>query len=181
MRVHGEQPSLAYITRQLNYKHRSSAQYHVNSLKEKGLLDDIEAPLIEMVDIPLVGTVSCGPALLAEENIEAYVPIELSTLKKRSANYFFLRAEGDSMNRVDVNPGDYVLVRQEPTARIDEIVVALIGDDATLKKLSKTSDGIPMLVPCSTNPQHKPRIMIEDFSILGIMEKVITPLKGVTV
>jgi repressor LexA len=180
VRVHGKQPSLAYIKQQLGYKHRSLAQYHVNSLKVRGSLEDINDP-IDIVEIPLVGSVSCGPALLAEENIEAYIPVEAGGLKKRSSRYFFLRADGDSMNRAEVNPGDYVLVRQESTASINELVVALIGDDATLKKLGRTSDGLPMLVPCSTNPQHKPRIMLEDFSILGIMEKVITPLKGVDV
>jgi len=181
VRVNGEEPSLAYISRQLGYKHRSQAQYHVSSLREKGLLDDVDATPLDMVDIPLVGSVSCGPALLAEENIDAYIPFEAKSLKKRLGKYFFLRAEGDSMNQAGVNPGDYVLIRQEQTAQVNEIVVALIGDDATLKKLGKTSDGLPMLVPCSDNPQHKRRIMLEDFSILGVMEKVVTPSKGAIV
>lgn len=176
--LHGDLPSLTYIYRELGYNNKSSAQYQVNALREKGLLDLVDFPT-EMVRIPLVGNVSCGPAILAEENIEGYIPLEASSLRQRTAKYFFLRASGDSMNKAGINSGDFVLVRQQPTANNNDIVVALVGDDATLKKLGRTDDGVPVLVPCSTNPIHKPQYILEDLSILGIKERVITPEKGV--
>jgi len=178
--VHGELPSLTSLYRGLGYSNKSSAQYHVNTLKKNGLLDLIDFPT-DMIKIPLVGNVSCGPAILAEENIEGYVPIEASSLKSKSAKYFFLRANGDSMNKADIETGDFVLIKQQPTANLNDIIVALVGDDATLKKLSRTDDGIPLLKPCSSNPVHKPQYMLEDFSVLGVLERVIKPQMGVVV
>lgn len=170
--LHGNIPSLGYIADHMGYKHKSNAQYHVAMLRESGMLDNLDAP--RMVEIPLLGNISCGPALLAEENVQAYVPIEANSLKSiNTKDYFFLKAEGDSMNNAGIIEGDLVLIRKQSQAPWKSIVVALIGDDATLKQLDKTKDGFPVLVPNSTNTIHKPRIMIEDFSILGIMERVI--------
>jgi len=172
-KAHGTLPSLSYIASELGYKYKSKAQYHVTSIIDGGLLDG--RIKMNMIHIPLVGDISCGPAILAEENIEAYIPVDESSLSKKSSKYFFLRANGDSMNQAGINPGDYVLIRQQSTANLKDIVVALIGDDATLKQLDKTNDGIPVLNPQSDNTEHKPRVMLEDFSILGIMERVLTP------
>lgn len=173
-RLHGEIPSLNYIHKAMGYNNKSSAQHQVNTLKSKGVLEFLDEPN-DFIRIPLVGNVSCGPAILAEENIEAYIPISSSTLKQKNAKYFFLRADGDSMNESDINPGDFVLIRQQPTARLREVVVAIIGDDATLKELGQTRDGIPMLMPRSTNPKHKPLILPEGFSVLGVKERVLSP------
>lgn len=172
-KTNGTLPSLGHIAKELGYKHKSQAQYHVNAILDSGLLNGRSKTI--MVNVPLVGDISCGPAILAEENIEAYIPIDASSLSQKNAKYFFLRASGDSMNQAGINPGDYVLVKQQPTAKIKEIVVALIGDDATLKQLDKTPDGVPVLNPRSDNPEHKPRVMLEDFSVLGVMEKVLKP------
>jgi repressor LexA len=172
-KANGTLPSLSYIANELGYKHKSKAQYHVNTIIDSGLLNSRSKT--SMVDIPLVADISCGPAVLAEENIEAYIPVDVTSLSKKNSKYFFLRANGDSMNQAGINPGDYVLIRQQATANLKDIVVALIGDDATLKQLDKTQDGIPVLNPQSDNIEHKPRVMLEDFSILGIMERVLTP------
>lgn len=172
-KANGTLPSLGYVQQELGYKHKSQAQYHVNVIIESGMLNGRNK--MTMVDIPLVGDISCGPAILAEENIEAYIPVDASSLSQKNAKYFFLRATGDSMNKEGVNPGDYVLVKQQSTAKIKDIIVALIGDDATLKQLDETSDGVPVLNPRSDNPEHKPRVMLEDFSVLGVMEKVLKP------
>lgn len=172
-KMHGTLPSLGYIQNKLGYKHKSQAQYHVNTIMNGGVLDEYNKAT--MVDIPLVGDISCGPAILAEENIEAYIPVDADSLSQRNCKYFFVRANGDSMNKAGINPGDYVLIRQQPTAKIKDIVVALIGDDATLKELGRTKDGLPVLNPCSDNTEHKPRVMLQDFSILGVIERVLTP------
>lgn len=177
-KMHGEIPSLNYIYKAMGYNSKSSAQHQVNTLKSKGAFELVDQPA-DFVRIPLVGDISCGPAILAEENIEAYIPISSSTLKYKDGKYFFLRANGDSMNDADINPGDFVLIRQQPTAHLKDIVVALIGDDATLKELGRTHDGIPMLVPRSTNPKHKPLILPEGFSVLGVKERVLSPSREV--
>lgn len=172
-KIHGALPSLGYIASNLGYKHKSQAQYHVNALKKSGELNSIGKVL--MIDVPLVGDVSCGPAILAEENIDAYIPIEAASLSRSNGRYFFLRANGDSMNKAGINSGDYVLIHQQPTANLKDIIVALVGDDATLKQLATTDDGLPVLNPLSSNAEHKPRVMLDNFSVLGVMERVLQP------
>ena len=174
---HGKRPSLSEIQFGIGYKHRSSAQHHVNALTKKGLLDVLGGSNESLAEIPLVGSVSCGPAILAMENIEAYVPFNRNRLKNRVSTYFFLRARGDSMNNASpspINEGDFLLVRNTQTANNQNVVIALIGDDATCKKLEYVSGHPPLLIPQSSNPIHKRRIMLEDFQILGVVEEVIT-------
>lgn len=177
-KLHGDLPSLNYISKEMGYNNKSSAQHQVKTLRSKGLIELVEQPA-DFVRIPLVGDISCGPAILAEENIEGYIPISRDLLKHKNDDYFFLRANGDSMNDANVQPGDFVLIRQQVTAKLKDIIVALIGDDATLKELGKTSDGVPMLIPRSKNPAHKPLILPEGFSVIGILEHVLTPQKEV--
>lgn len=174
--LHGNLPTLGYIQAKLGYRHPSSVQYHVVALRRMGLLDlkphtDHEG----MREIPLLGSVSCGPALLAEENVEGYVPMARSRLKAKNAKYFILRAKGDSMDEAGIVDGDYLLVRQQDDARPKDKVIALVGDDATCKVLEYTRDGIPKLTPASSNKMHKPRVMLENFSVLGVVEDVIRP------
>ena len=173
---YGKRPSLSEIKCKIGYKHRSSAQHHVNALAKKGLLDVLGSNNENLAEIPLVGSVSCGSAILAMENIEAYVPFNRNRLKDRAATYFFLRAHGDSMNCANPNPinaGDFLLVRSSQTANNQNVVIALIGDDATCKKLEHVPEHPPSLMPQSSNPVHKKRIMLEDFQILGVVEEVI--------
>ena len=84
--------------------------------------------------LPILGRISCGTPLLAEENVEGYVDLPENLFG--SGNFFFLRAKGDSMIDVGINSGDLVLIRQQETAEPGEIVVALVNDmeDATLKR-----------------------------------------------
>lgn len=177
--LHGKLPTLAFLQKKLGYNYPSAVQHHMVALREKGLLD-FEATRDKMRDIPLVGNVSCGPALLAEENIDTYVPYSEARLRSKSALYFFLRASGDSMNRAGIEDGDYLLVRQQQDAGKNDKVIVLIGDEATCKYL-KFEDGLPALVPSSDNPLHKKRILLEDFSVLGVVEEVITPERRVHV
>lgn len=83
-------------------------------------------------NIPVVGSIACGSPLLAEENIESYLPIPKKFLG--SGNYFILKAKGDSMINASISDGDYVIVKQQKVAEEGQIVVALIDDEATLKR-----------------------------------------------
>lgn len=82
--------------------------------------------------LPVVGSISCGSPLLAEENIENYLTISSDFLGK--GNYFVLRANGQSMIKAGINDGDHVIVKQQEYAEEGQIVVALIDDEATLKR-----------------------------------------------
>lgn len=82
--------------------------------------------------VPLVGTIACGMPILAEENIEKYLSIP--SFLAESGDCFLLRARGESMIEAGINPGDLVVIRQQDTAEPGDIVVALIGSEATLKR-----------------------------------------------
>jgi len=117
--------------------------------------------------VPLVGTVAAGLPILATENIEAMIPVS-DQLAKGHHRYFLLRVSGDSMNRAGIQNGDLVLVRQQPTAQPGQNVVALIDDEATVKRLRVTPQAI-VLEPASSNPIHKPIILDHEFAIQGVV------------
>lgn len=180
-RKYGKPPTLEEIRCALGYSSTSSVQRHLNALKKKGFIssEKYHARSIEVThgdeekaSIPLVGNVTCGVPLLAEENIEAYIPYDKSKLKGSFKDYFFLRATGDSMNEAGINDGDFVLIRQQPTAEVNQKVVALIGNEATIKVLKK-GDGFYVLEPSSNNPKNKPIYVFEDFAIQGVVQDVI--------
>lgn len=82
--------------------------------------------------LPIVGEVACGTPVLAEENIECYVTFSRELLG--NGQFFILRAKGDSMINAGIDDGDLVVVRQQDTAEEGQIVVALIENEATLKR-----------------------------------------------
>ena len=82
--------------------------------------------------LPIVGNIACGTPILAEQNIESYLTISGSFLG--AGEFFVLIAKGDSMINVGIDDGDYVVIRKQSTANEGQIVVALIEDEATLKR-----------------------------------------------
>lgn len=177
----GVPPKLEELRVELNLGSISSVQRHTDALKEKGYLDSTRRLSIpdasEKVQIPLVGNIACGAPLLASENIEAYISYDASKIQGTSQNYFFLRAVGDSMNKADISgktieDGDYVLIKKQSSANPGSRVVALLGDEATIKKMIPNEDCI-RLEPESTNANNKPILLFEDFSIQGIVTDVI--------
>lgn len=127
---------------------------------------------MEMVSVPLVGSAPCGNPLLGEENIEEYIEVEKSKLKP-GYNYFILRATGDSMNLAGINDGDLVLCRQQLKAYTGNKVVALLGDNVTIKEYGPRLDGIRLLLPKSTNKSYKPIIPEEGDVVQGIVQEII--------
>jgi repressor LexA len=121
----------------------------------------------DTVPIPLVGQVAAGRPILAAENVEAYIPVSTKLARGRW-QYFLLRVRGDSMNRAGIQDGDLALVRQQSTAQPGEHVVALIDDDATVKRLRVARDAI-VLEPVSSNPVHRPIVVDRDFLIQGVV------------
>lgn len=177
----GKPPTLEAIRKSLDYSGTSSVQRHTDALKEKGYLGntrELSLPASdEKVQIPLVGNVACGVPLLATENIEAYISYDASGVQGKAQDYFFLRAVGDSMNNANVSGktidnGDFVLVKKQLTANPGSRVVALIGDEATIKKMLR-EDGHVRLEPESTNPDNKPILLFNDFSVQGVVVDVI--------
>lgn len=119
-----------------------------------------------MVNIPLVGSVNCGTPLFAEDNIERYIPTPESDIQT-GETYFWLRAKGDSMVNVGIHDGDLLLIRkQDDVDNGDIAVVAVNGDEATLKRVKKQENAI-ILQP--ENPNCETRVFIgEDMEKISI-------------
>ncbi|MBL0033606.1 MAG: repressor LexA [Bacteroidetes bacterium] len=128
----------------------------------------------QTVDVPLLGLVACGLPILAEENIDAVIPVSVD-IAKPPHRYFFLRAKGNSMNLKGIQDGDLVLIKQQQSANNGDVVVALIDNDATIKEFQRNSDMI-ILYPRSTEKEHQPIILTRDFQIQGIVITTISQL-----
>lgn len=183
--LHGKMPSTRHLMRELKYKSPRSVTVLLQNLTEKGALTKQEDGSLVLEDfdiheksdraltvkIPLLGPVSCGLPMLAEENIEANISISVDLIEK-DKRYYFLRANGDSMNKKGIDDGDLVLIRQEHTGKTGDMVVALIDDEATIKEL-QLNDGHIVLRPCSDNRIHQPIILTRDFRVQGVVVSVI--------
>lgn len=174
----GITPSLREISRKVGYSSPRSVQLMLDRLQNKGLLsysdgkiqlsmEDTPEMNEQTIEVPLIGSISCGTPLLAEQEVEAIIQIS-TKIAKPGSKYFLLRARGSSMNKSGINDGDLVLVKQQPTANPGEMVVALINDDATIKHFSQEAN-IVVLKPNSTDPQHKPIIVTSDIILQGIV------------
>ena len=116
--------------------------------------------------VPIVGTVAAGSPILAQECIEDYLTFDTNG---REGEYFALRVRGESMLNAGILPGDLVVVHQQPVAHNGEIVVALLGDEATVKRLSRRN-GEVWLLP--ENEAYSP-IDGREASILGKVTAVV--------
>jgi len=116
----------------------------------------------EMVDVPVVGRVAAGLPILAVENITDTFPLPVEFVQ--NGNAFMLKVQGDSMIEAGIFDRDFVLVKQQSSANNGDIVVALIGDEATCKTFFKEKDHI-RLQP--ENCRLDPIIVKDDVSILG--------------
>jgi SOS-response transcriptional repressor LexA len=126
-----------------------------------------------MVDLPLYESVGCGELMLADP-----VPVETISVRKDylsgGSKYFVLRVTGDSMNKAGINDGDLVLCVKNYHPEIGNKVVALIGDDATIKEYHREGDTV-VLKPNSTNPKHQPLIFTdnEEMKVLAVVFRVL--------
>lgn len=126
------------------------------------------------IEVPLVGNVACGVPLLAEQNIEAHVPVA-TTLAKPGQKHFLLRAVGNSMNAAGINDGDLVLVRQQAQADNGDKVVALIDDEATIKEFHRERR-VVVLKPRSKDKSQRSIVLSGNFIIQGVVIATISKL-----
>lgn len=163
-------PSVREIGADVGLKSPSSVQFHLDALEKAGYIerDPMHKRSIRIVGtcdninhVPLVGTVTAGMPILAVEAIEDYVPY--SGHVTRDKKLFALRVRGESMINAAICDGDIVIVEQTPTARNGEIVVALIDDEATVKRFYK-ENGHFRLQP--ENDDFEP-IIVNELSLLG--------------
>lgn len=172
-------PSMRELMGVMDYKSPRSAALLVEELicngfverKEDGSLrmikDLSDGHAVRTVSVPLIGSVACGGPLLAEQNIEAFIPVSVA-IAKPGARYFFLKANGDSMDQAGIGNGDLILVRQQQHAEDGDYIVALIDDEATVKEYHNRGHVVTLL-PKSSNTSHQPIIVTHDFHIQGVV------------
>lgn len=128
----------------------------------------VESATVSTFSIPIVGRVQAGEPILAIENIEGYLNLDRSFAS--SGDVFLLRVQGDSMIDAHIQDGDFALVKPQPNAENGEIIVALIEDEATIKRIFKKRDLI-RLEPA--NPKMEPIIVKKGEKKVTIVGKVI--------
>ncbi|MDR3601234.1 MAG: transcriptional repressor LexA [Desulfosporosinus sp.] len=176
IRKKGYPPAVREIGEAVGLLSSSTVHGHLQTLEDKGYIrrDPTKPRAIEILDsssdalepkkvahIPILGRVTAGQPILAIENIEGTFPLPNDLV--RQDNVFMLRVQGESMVGAGILDGDLIIVRQQNEARNGEIVVALIGEEATVKRFFKERTLI-RLQP--ENPAMEP-IYSQDVSILG--------------
>jgi len=182
-------PTISEIQERFSFKSPNAVQEHLKALERKGQIrrnpnrwrglevigsskQRIEATLPSTVSIPLIGHAAAGSPILAEENIEGTISVDRS-LVGQTTNLFALHILGDSMIKAGIYNGDIVIAQQQSDAENNDIVVALIGDEATIKRFSRKKNLVILKPENDTMPPI--RITAEDrFRILG---KVIAVFK----
>lgn len=168
----GYAPSVREIMQAVGLKSTASVHYHLDALNKSGAINmdgsknraiSVPGSAKKTGQIPVVGVVAAGVPILAVENIEGYLPWE------GDDDCFALRVKGDSMIEAGILPGDKIIVRPQQTADNGDIVVALLEEEATVKRLSR-KDGKVWLLP--ENPNYSP-IDGTNAAILGKVRGVV--------
>ena len=171
---YGTAPSVREIGSAVGLKSTSSVQYNLNALEDAGYIKRdanlkrtirIAGSAESVNHIPLIGTVTAGVPILATQQIEDYIALSGVT----GNNLFALHIKGDSMINAGIYDGDIVIVEQCPVADNGEIVVALIDEEATVKRIYKEK-GHFRLQP--KNDKYEP-IIVEECTILGRVKTLI--------
>jgi repressor LexA len=195
----GFPPTRAEIARALGFKSANAAEDHLKALARKGAIEltanasrgirllagdspaaapqatnALQAGLSQLL-LPLVGRVAAGSPVLAAEHVEREVGVQASLFTQ--APDYLLRVQGSSMRDAGILDGDLLAVKKSADARNGQIVVARLGDDVTVKRLSRSGSHITLL---PENPDFSPIHITaaDDFSLEGIAVGLIraTPL-----
>jgi repressor LexA len=172
----GYPPTVRDIGKAVGLASSSTVHAHLANLEKLGLLrrDPTKPRAMELLGragammqeavrpgLPLLGQVAAGPPILAEENVEEY--IETPSVCGGDSGEYLLRVRGESMKNAGILDGDLVVVRPQETAHDGEIIVALVEEEATVKRFFREGDHI-RLQP--ENEEMSP-ILVRDVSVLG--------------
>ncbi len=171
----GYPPSVREIGEAIGLSSSSTVHGHLARLEEKGYIrrDPTKPRAIEvrgetpgevrkrLINVPLVGRVTAGQPILAEQNIEDHFPLPADFVQDEDV--FFLIVQGESMIEAGILDGDYVLVRRQQTARNGDIVVALLDDEATVKRFFREQGHVRL------QPENRfmDPILVKDVQVLG--------------
>lgn len=171
----GYPPAVREICEAVHLKSTSSVHSHLETLEKNGYIrrdpskpraieiidDEFNLTRRELVNVPIVGSIAAGQPILAVENIESYFPIPAELMPNEET--FMLKVKGESMINAGIHNGDLILVQKQSHARNGDYVVALIGEEVTVKTFYK-ENGYYRLQP--ENDTMEP-IIVDELNILG--------------
>ena len=171
----GYPPAVREICEAVHLKSTSSVHSHLESLEKNGYIrrdptkprtieildDDFALTRREVVNVPVIGTVAAGTPILAEQNIEDYLPIPAEMLPNKEV--FMLKVKGNSMIEAGIYSGDKVIVAKQPDAENGDKVVALVDDSAIVKTFYKENGHFRLQPENSTMDP----IILDHVEILG--------------
>ena len=182
--LRGYPPSVREIGEAVGLQSSSTVHSHLTQLEEKGYIRrdptkpraimilktaddeevayDTDKPFDEVIQVPVIGTVAAGTPILAEQNVEDTITFPVNLV--RHNNSFMLRVKGDSMINVGIYDGDLLIVSPQKVAQNGDIVVAVIGEEATVKTFYREKDRI-RLQP--ENDAMEPIYVKEDIQLAG--------------
>ncbi|NCC16778.1 MAG: repressor LexA [Clostridia bacterium] len=178
----GGSPSVREISKGTSLSTATVSRY-LNHMKDNGMIKygghrnvvtrQFDQSRNYTVKVPVLGTVSCGIPRYAEENIEEYVRLPVALFG--NGDFFILRANGESMIEAGIDHGDFVLIKRQNHAQSGQIVVALMEDDATLKRYFAE----PQQQRFRLHPENSQMndIFVDECIIQGIAVKVLKDIK----
>jgi repressor LexA len=187
---YGYPPTVRDIGKAVGLASSSTVHAHLANLEKVGLLrrDPSKPRAIELLDraasatadavksvvrptgLPMVGHVAAGSPILAEENVEDYV--QIPPIAGGDEGDYLLQVRGDSMTNAGILPGDWVVVERQETAQDGEIVVALVGEEATVKRFFKEEDHIRLQPEHDTMEPIRTREALILGKVVGVLRKV---------
>jgi repressor LexA len=183
----GYPPTVRDIGKAVNLASSSTVHAHLSNLEKIGLLrrDPSKPRAIELLDravdgvrqivrpngLPLVGHVAAGQPIVAEENVEEYVDVPPAAGGEEGE--YLLRIRGESMKDAGILEGDMVVVHQQDAAEDGDIVVALVGEEATVKRFFRESDHIRLQPENAAMEPIRSREVRVLGRVVGVLRKVV--------
>jgi repressor LexA len=183
----GYPPSIREIGSHFKIGSLRGVTVHLDALEKKGYISRSNTPRsikvthpqyqtsAQVVMLPLVGSIAAGVPIQAQENVEGLIPVP-SEMVNRIEGAFLLRVKGDSMSGEGIMPRDLVMVKPQKTANQGELVAVLLGDEATVKRINYSKDGVKLM---PSNPNYSPiPVEQEDATIIGKIVGLLRDYEG---
>jgi repressor LexA len=182
--LEGYAPTVRELAEYIGAESPRAAGYYLDQLERKGYIHRTKdssrnialitgkegESLSDVVRVPLVGWTAGGTAIWSEQNIEEWIPVSRRFFKHGGDDIFLVKVKGNSMSP-EIESGDMIIVKKQYTANSGEVVLALIGDDTTVKKYVPREDHI-LLQPI--NPDYEPILVFPDeVRIQGVIQGVL--------
>ena len=166
IRQRGYPPTIRELGQRLGIKSLRGVTTHLDAIAKKGFLKreakarsisllDLVAPFEQAIRVPVIGRIRAGVPVLSQEQVEGHVVVDGTWITspahpalpargaQAGAEHFAFKVPGDGLIAAGILEGDYVIVRQQPAAEHGDVIVALLGDEVTVKRFSKDADAAP--------------------------------------